>query len=374
MGTLESGRFPVWGVGKGWLERTRRLSLKSFNTVNRLPARLVFLLSCLAFSLEAQAALPTPPAPEVWERRLDGFDESSYARALGEVLADFERVSGRRLVPGERGAVALKVFSGGGAGIATPRPLVRALTHLLEERGFERSRIFLVDLYELRLRDSGLLPPLSMRDDTFDGLEVRVLDSGRWYDERWYYDSALPAQTDTSVLQKDAPVPEERPEQRRSLLAAPLLFDVDFWINLPVFTDHPAFGVNGALANATLWNASNTLRFFRSRNTAPGAIAEMAAIPELRSTWRLTIVSLERYQYIGGPGFNSFYTASEPLLWASQDPVVLDALARERMDALRVPGGFSALTGELPLLKLAEGLGVGMADTGKAVWRMRADD
>jgi hypothetical protein len=319
----------------------------------------------------AHAAVEAPPRPDpyLWEAPLRGFEEPDYAAAIERILPDIERQTGREFRPGERGRVALKVYSGGGAGISTPRALVRALVHWLERRGFERRNIFLVDLYDNRLRDSGLLPPLATRDDTFDGLEVRVLESGRWFDEAWFYDSPLPSRIDSGLELDIAPSIQRSSGDRRSLLAAPLLFDVDFWINLPTASDHPAFGVNGALANATLWNASNTLRFFRSRTSAPGSIAEMAAIPELRATWALNLLSLERYQYVGGPGFNSFYTASEPLLWASVDPVLVDAWIRERLDRLRDQGGFAKLTADLPLLRLAEALKIGTADTAKTVWK-----
>jgi hypothetical protein len=111
--------------------------------------------------------------------------------------------------------------------------------------------------------------------------------------------------------------------------------------------------------NATLWNASNTSRFFRSPATAPAAVAEMSAIPELRQTWLFSIASLEHYQFIGGPFFNSLYTRSEPLVWLGADPVMLDALMRARIDEWRKKEGFEPISDEIRTLEFAETLGVG---------------
>ena len=114
--------------------------------------------------------------------------------------------------------------------------------------------------------------------------------------------------------------------------------------------------------NATLWNASNTARFFRSPANAPAAVAEMSAIPELRQTWMCTIASLEHYQYVGGPYFNSLYTTSEPLVWLSTDPVLMDSLMRARIDEWRKRSGFQPMSDDIRTLEFAESLGVGSTD------------
>jgi len=122
-------------------------------------------------------------------------------------------------------------------------------------------------------------------------------------------------------------------------------------------------GVNGALMNATLWNASNTLRFLKSPATAPVAVAEIGAIPELRETWALNIVSLERYQFVGGPIFNSLYTVGESRVLLSDNPVLLDSMMRERINYHRRKNGFAPLPQDLKILAFSEQLGLGDRDT-----------
>jgi hypothetical protein len=310
-----------------------------------------------------KANLPTDP---VWQVKLPAFDEATYEREVEKMISVFERETGRKLVPGPKKKVGLKIYADSGPGLATPLPLVKGVITALKRRGFEHSNIFLVGLNALRLRMTGYLPSLVSGETPFFGNPVYVLESGRYYDPLWFYDSPLPQRFDPIFAQKQtegiSPT-TTKDEDRKSFLATPLFLDADFWINIPVYSDHPTLGINGALVNATLWNASNTARFFRSPANAPAAVAEMSAIPELRQTWMFTIASLQHYQFIGGPFFNSLYTVSEPLLWLSNDPVMMDALARDRINAHRKKEGFEPVDEEIRTLEFAETLGVGSTKT-----------
>ena len=96
----------------------------------------------------------------------------------------------------------------------------------------------------------------------------------------------------------------------------------------------------------------------------------MAAIPELREGWALNIASLQLYQFIGGPYFNSLYTVSEPRLLMSADPVILDAIMLGKINAARKRTGFEPITEEdARMLDFAQQLGVGSLDTTRVTWQ-----
>ncbi|MBE2213527.1 MAG: DUF362 domain-containing protein [Opitutaceae bacterium] len=314
-----------------------------------------------------------PPSNRLFQARVAEFGAESYRVAVEALVEAFEARTGKKLALGKRGRVGLKVYSDSGAGLGTPLDLTRGLLTALEARGIPRDRVTIVGLSEAHLRDAGYLPPLSVGGDHFEGAKVIALDSGAYWEQGWFYDSPLPG-TDDSPL-NEAAINIERSKtaieleaERRSFLPIPLMFDVDFWINLPVCSDHPVVGVNAALVNFTLWNASNTQRFFRSPASAPAAVAEMAAIPELREGLVFHLVSLERYQFIGGPIFNSLYTVSEPLVWLSDNPVMIDALLRDRIDRGRENTGFRGLPEDLRLIPYAEQLGLGSGNPERIEW------
>ncbi len=346
------------------------MSLRAFITC-------LFLLLPAALGARAEAVLPAA----LWEVRLPAADAAGaaaepgrYAEGVEALIQALEAKIGQRLTPGEKGKVGLKLYAESGPGLATPQPLVRAVIDALVRRGYERENIFLVGLNHLRLRLTGYLPTDPRVAPPFAGHPFFVLESGRYYDPVWFYDSPLPSRFDPILSGRQDQAPNfdldrlapadptlkiDAEADRKSFLATPLFLDADFWINLPVYTDHESLGVNGALANATLWNASNTSRFFRSTRSAPAAVAEMAAIPELRQTWAFTLVSLARWQFVGGPAFNSLYTRGEPRLWLGTDPVWMDALMLERINAARQAAGFKAVPDTIRTLEFAETLGVG---------------
>ncbi len=343
-----------------------------------LPVLSAVLAASALSAQPATAAADKPPAAPrapVWEFRLNDFSDAAYRYAVEQMIQNFEDATGRALAPGAKNKAGIKIYTDSGPGLATPFGLTRAVIASLEKRGFAKKDIFLVGLNPLRLRLTGYLPSLATGNSPFPGHPVYVLESGRYYDPVWFYDSPLPARFDPVTNERAVEVAAGGKavttveEDRKSFLATPLFIEADFWINLPVYTDHPVLGVNGALVNATLWNASNTFRFFRSPATAPAAVAEMAAIPELREGWVLNFASLQLYQFIGGPYFNSLYTISEPVLWMSPDPVQLDALMLQRINDGRKRAGFEPVDEDSArLLEFAAQLGVGTDNIQDVQW------
>lgn len=302
------------------------------------------------------------PLGQVWEVQLS--PGALYYSEVEALIDAYEIAVGARLEPGERGKVGLKVNARGGRGLSTPPQLLRAVIEAMAARGFARGDILIVDYSAHALRQAGIMPSLSEDRTRFAGCPVLALDSERYYDVEWFYDSPLPPalhqEPQLFFEQSGRGSLDEGMKERKSFLPAPLLFEVDFWINLAVGVDDPALGIDGVLANATLWNVSNSQRFLVNQATASAAVAEIAAIPELHERMVLHFISLERYQFIGGPFFNSIYSRSEPRMWMSSDPIALDRLLYDRMNAMRLLEGFPEIEPLPRQLPFAASLGLGV--------------
>lgn len=328
---------------------------KSFLIILSLGGTLLSAAPDYAPSAELQAY--------VWEYPLNGFTEADYYAGVETCFRVYEKTSAKKLSPGERRKAGIKIYTASGPGLATPKNLVKAVIESLVERGFAKSDIYVVDYDESRMRKAGYLPREGDPNRTFEGVPVVSLDSGDFFKEEWFYDSNLPSRERLAQAIANYNMQfDSDPDDRKSFLNSLLLLDVEFWINLPMVADSGALGVSGALGNATLWNVSNNQRFFASPANAPVAAAEIGGIPELRDTWLFNIITLEHYQYMGGPRYNAMYTQQEKKLWMSANPVALDYLMWKRIKRLKESQQFPVSEQDPPLFEYSKAVGLGPYD------------
>ena len=332
----------------------------------------------------AEAARALPAA--LWEVQLPtlkaGDDPSMtspdrYADGVEALLRAFEAKVGRRLTPGEKGKVGLKIYAESGPGLQTPQPLVRAVIEALMRRGYTRENIFLVGLNQLRLRMTGYLPTDPRVTPPFAGHPFFVLESGRYYDPVWFYDSPLPSRFDPILSGRQDAAPDfdldrlgaaaidpaakiDRDADRKSFLATPLFLDADFWINLPVYTDHEALGCERRAGERDAVERVEHLAFFQEHAQRPGGGGGDGGDPGTAAgrgplPWRRSTSGNSS----AGPAYNSLYTRGEPKLWLGTDPVRMDELMRKRINQARLAAGFQAISDEIRTLEFAETLGLG---------------
>lgn len=293
-------------------------------------------------------AATTDPKALLIEQQLSGFSDGDYGAAIERSVNEFERRTGRRLTPATAARCGLKVSSESGVGLATPKPLVRAVSAALVRRGFKREGLIICDARELALRQSGFLPTVADGDQDFEGSPVIAWEklAPSWAaEERLRYENqVLPRPGSPAVAWGDP---------RVSVLPKTLFDEVDFWVNLPVLSDGKALGVHGAIAAASLGNMANAERFMENPFNASKVAVEVCAIPGLAKGHALTILSLERYQVLGGPTFDAGWVRSEKTLLASANPVIIDFIGLQKINAGRRAGNVDPIHPEPPVFAAA---------------------
>lgn len=144
-----------------------------------------------------------------------------------------------------------------------------------------------------------------------------------------------------------------------------LTAEVDKVINVPSLQDSIHTGLNGALANMALPNLDNWRRFARAPEYGDPYLAEIYADAMVRDKVVLTMLDALVLQYAGGPFPNPGFLVEYHTIFASKDPVAIDATAVRLLDENRAPSKLPSLENMTRWLESAAALDLGSFEEGK---------
>jgi uncharacterized protein (DUF362 family) len=136
-------------------------------------------------------------------------------------------------------------------------------------------------------------------------------------------------------------------------------------INVPVLKDHDTAGVTCAIKNMVFGCVERPPMMHLAMHTA---LPHFYALDAIRGRVRLTICDGSFCLYDGGPKHNASAHVSHDSVYATTDPVAMDAIALEVVERYRADNGLRSLAQvrrPATYLALAQEIGLGVADRGR---------
>jgi hypothetical protein len=145
----------------------------------------------------------------------------------------------------------------------------------------------------------------------------------------------------------------------KSYFAKVLTTRVTKVINVPSLSDSYLTGINGGIVNMTLSNIDNWRRFARSAALGGAYISELYADALIRDKVVVTFLDALILQYAGGPFPNPNFSIPNFTIFASKDPVAIDATAARLIEEARIANKLPSIKTMTAYLEAASQLGLG---------------
>src|SRR5437667_5609480 len=130
-------------------------------------------------------------------------------------------------------------------------------------------------------------------------------------------------------------------------------------INVPVMSSSETNGIAGCLYNVTIPNIDNWRRFSQGSRFGAESIAEIYSNPLIAKKVVFNLMDALVAQYAGGPQSQPNYALHHATLYASRDPVALDAVALQRLAQWRKRSSLPAIGHMVDSVPVASDLGLG---------------
>ncbi len=309
--------------------------------------------STVFFTQNPDAILRFEERPEVTRRMVD--------QLVLAVTGQKDLSAAWRSLVSPSDTVGIKVSAAGGRYFSTHPGVVEALVVGLEKAGVPRSRVIVWDRDEALLREA-------LFTSARGGYAVRGIPPAEGYDRQAQFVAPVLGRLiwgDLLFREKQLKplgrrVTEASQLSSTSHLATLLSHGITKVINVPVLSDEAGCGVAGALFNMTIPNLDNWRRFTAPGNaSASDSIGELYADPRIGGKVVLTVMDGLIAQYAGGPSGNPNYAFAHCTIYASKDPVALDATAFRSLEAWRREANLPPIGRRAEWLATAADLGLG---------------
>jgi len=265
--------------------------------------------------------------------------------------------------------VGIKVSANGAPLFSTRPAVVQAIVNGLREAGVSADNIVVWD------RDEELLKRAGFHSRVGD---YRVLWSEGNYDPQVALSSPVSGQLiygDLFFVGKNLPTLKEElklaeDNKKRGLpanisneshVSKVLTKVVTKVINVPVLADNIYCGLSGAMFNMTVQNVDNWRRLVQPPDEGE-SIPELYSDPRISQKIVLTIMDGLVALYAGAPFGDANYAIHFGTIYASKDPVAIDAVASKQLDKWRVDAKMDPVSKTAKYVETAASMELGNAE------------
>jgi uncharacterized protein (DUF362 family) len=339
-----------------------------------MPIRNIALLLCCAIA-GAVAQTPQPaPTPSVVYAIHDSASIKDYktnphvVREMVNRLViaatgqpDLAKAWGSLVGPNDR--IGIKISAAGGELFTTHHDIVRAIVDGLAAAGHPRASIIVWDRSLGGMKDAGY------RSGT-DGYQIKAVTPRDGYDAK----AVLSAPVIGKLIWGDfeyvgditkVPLSDTENTSNMSHFCKILTTEVDKIINVPVMSVSETNGIAGCIYNMTIPNVDNWRRFAQGSRFGAESLAEVYLNPLIAKKVVFNIMDGLLGQYAGGPQPQPNYAVHHATLYASKDPVALDAIALKRLEEWRSRTNLPKVASQAAYIDFASLLGLGNSQSNR---------
>jgi hypothetical protein len=269
-------------------------------------------------------------------------------------------VSAWRALVAPNDRIGIKISAAGGELFTTHRDIVNAIVDGLVAAGHSRASIIVWDRSLGGIKAAGYVEG--------EGYQLRSIAPRDGYDPKAvvsapFLGNLIWGDLEYAGAKGELPLLSDLVNTSSvSHLAKIVANDVTKIINLPVLSDSVQNGVAGCLYNVTIPNIDNWRRFGVPPDFGASSIPEIYSDPHVGRKVVLNLMDGLLAEYAGGPQSQPNYAFAFATLYASRDPVAIDATARRLLEAWRKKGKLPPIGRTGAHVDMAAQMGLGNAD------------